>query len=65
MVTLKRQHEKRQQTCYFCGSVDLAVATYSGICFWHRCKISLRLLLLLLKRRHIRRGIWRMVRWGL
>lgn len=58
------RHEEHRRTCYFCSTIDLAVATYGGICIWHWCKISLRLLLLFLKRRHVR-GIWRIVRWGL
>ncbi len=62
LSTLLFRNKKHQQTCYFCRNVDLT--TYSGICTWHRCKISLRLFLLLLRTRRILR-IWRIVRWGL
>jgi hypothetical protein len=56
--------KRRRRRCYFCQQVRPEEAFYTDICWWHQVRISLRLLVLLVRSGRFHVGkLWRMVRW--
>lgn len=56
-------HTARQHRCYFCHPVGASEAYESSICIRHQLLISLRLLVLLVRRGRFGK-LWRVVKWS-
>ena len=54
----------RRRRCYFCHQVGASEAYSSDICLRHQTRISLRLLVLLVRKGRFGK-LWKVVRWGL
>lgn len=55
---VQRQHSR----CYFCGQASMSEARYTDICFRHQLLISLRLLVLLVRKTRLS-SLYQIVRW--
>jgi hypothetical protein len=55
-------NKARRRRCYFCQEVGASEAYESSICLRHQTRISLRLLVLLVRKGRFGK-LWRVVKW--